>query len=219
MNTRLHTLLLLIVLCLPLACARPARPTAETTRGVTPDYVITVAPFTQPVTTSQLITGALPENQGRIPEDTLAALDMKLRELLAPNPKRHYSFNFVARRHPLQDMTRFHNSEQPQALPHWVAYGKKLGAQALLIPQVLDWHERAGSSAGVTESALVRVEFFLLKIADGTIVNRSVFEEKQVGLAENLLTVGSFLKRRGSWVTASELAADGMEKAIRDMNL
>ncbi|GFH62787.1 MAG: conserved hypothetical protein [Candidatus Desulfovibrio kirbyi] len=218
MNTRFPTLLLLIVLCLPLGC-KSARPTSEAPRGVATGYTITVAPFTQPVTTSQLITGIIPEHQGRIPVDMLASLDIKLRELLAGDQKHRYSFAWPTRQHPLQDITRFHNSEQPQALPLWVAYGKKLGADALLIPQVIDWRERQGSSAGVTESAQVRVEFFLLKVSDATIVNRSIFEEKQMGLADNLLTVGNFLKRHGTWVTASELAADGMAKAIKDMNL
>ena len=100
-----------------------------------------------------------------------------------------------------------------------MAYGKKQGAQLLLIPQVLDWHQREGSKAGVTESAHVRVEFFLLKVDDGSLMNRSIFEEKQVGLTENLLTVGSFFKRRGTWVTAEDLTVDGMRKAVKDLGL
>lgn len=32
----------------------------------------------------------------------------------------------------------------------------------------------------------------MLKVDEGTLMNRSIYEEKQVGLTENLLTVGSF---------------------------
>ena len=65
----------------------------------------------------------------------------------------------------------------------------------------------------------MRVEFFLLKVGDGTLMNRSIFEEEQVSLTENLLTAGSFFKRKGAWVTAEELAVDGMRKAVKDMGL
>lgn len=218
MRTRLH-MLFLIVLCLALAvsCSRRPSSTADVPRSIAADYRISVAPFTQPTNASQLIMGRIPEDQGRIPDDMLAALDMKLREVLLADTKRRY--NFIVRRHMPSDLTQFHSSEQPQALPLWEAYGKQQGAQLLLIPQVLDWHQREGSKAGVTRSAHVRVEFFLLKVGEGTVMNRSIFEEKQVGLTENLLTVGSFFKRKGAWVTAEDLAVEGMRKAVRDMGL
>ncbi|WP_022655784.1 hypothetical protein [uncultured Desulfovibrio sp.] len=218
MRTRLH-ILLLIVLCLALAvsCARRPRSTTEVPRPISSSFKISVAPFTQPTNASQLIVGRIPEDQGRIPGDMLPALDMKLREVLLTDTKRQY--NFIVRQNLPPDLTEFHSSEQPQALPLWEAYGKKQGAQLLLIPQVLDWHQREGSKAGVTRSAHVHVEFFLLKVDDGTLMNRSIFEEKQVGLTENLLTVGSFFKRRGTWVTAENLTVDGMRKAVKDLGL
>lgn len=219
MRTRLHmALLLMLALALALtACNRRPRSTADVPRPISSSYRISVAPFTQPINASQLILGHIPENQGRIPQDLLAALDMKLREVLLTGTKRQY--HFIAPRNMPRDLTTFHSSEQPQALPLWVAYGKKQGAQLLLIPQILDWHEREGSKAGVTQSAHVRAEFFLLKVDDGTLMNRSIFEEKQVGLTENLLTVGTFFKRGGAWVTAEELTVDGMRKAVKDMGL
>ena len=218
MRTRLHiSLLILLCLVLAVSCARRPRSTAEVPRSISSTYKISVAPFTQPTNASQLIVGRIPEDQGRIPADMLSALDMKLREVLISGTKRQYTF--IARQNLPPDLTTFHSSEQPQALPLWVAYGKKQGAQLLLIPQVLDWHQREGSKAGVTESAHVRVECFLLKVDDGSLMNRSIFEEKQVGLTENLLTVGSFFKRRGTWVTAEDLTVDGMRKAVKDLGL
>ena len=50
-------------------------------------------------------------------------------------------------------------------------------------------------------------------------MSRSVFEEKQEGLVDNLMNVGTFFKRRGQWVTAEELTEDGMRKAVKDMGL
>lgn len=219
MLSRLHRIFLLI-LCLALAgaaCSRRPRSTADVPRAISTQYAISVAPFTQPVNSSQLIVGRIPEDQGRIPGDMLLALDMQLRRVLLTDTKRQYTF--IAPQNLPPDLTTFHSSEQPQALPRWIAYGKKEGAQLLLIPQVLDWHEREGSKAGVTQSAHVRVEFFLLKVDEGTLMNRSIYEEKQVGLTENLLTVGSFFKRGGAWVTAEDLTVDGMRKAVKELGL
>ena len=217
MRLRFITTILALVCCFGLlACARQARNAGEPSTTVL-GQIIYVAPFTQPVSTSELITGFIPEQQGRIPRDMLLSLDAKLREMLTADTKRGCAW--FARTHGIPDMTRFHTSEQPQALPLWVAYGKKQGAKLLLIPQVLNWNERDGSNAGVVRAAHVRVEFFLLNVPEGALAGRSIFEEEQVGLTENLLTVGSFIQRRGVWVTADVLAAEGMRKAVRELGL
>ncbi len=199
------------------ACARQPASTADVPRHVPSSYRISVAPFTQPLHPGQLIVGQIPEPQGRIPHDALVALDRELREVLITGTRRQYTF--IPRQNLPPDLTNAHSTGQPGALPRWVAYGRQHGAQYLLIPQVLDWHEREGSSAGVTQSAHVRVEFFLVNVAEGELGNRSIFEEKQVGLTENLLTVGEFFKRKGTWVSAQELAVDGMQKAVKDLGL
>ena len=219
MQSRLRMLLLPALCLLMIACACSRRPssTADVPRVISPSYVISVAPFTQPINASQLITGHIPDNQGRIADEQLPSLDRRFQTVLNAGGKRQYKFiNAIDLP---KDMTRFHSSEQPQALPLWVAYGKKQGAQLLLVPQVLDWHEREGSKAGVTQSAHVRVEFFLLRVDTDSIMGRSIFEEKQAGLTENLLNVGSFLKRKGQWVTAGELTEESMNKAIKDLGL
>ena len=219
MQSRLRMLLLPALCLLLIACACSRRPTstADVPRVISPSYAISVAPFTQPINASQLITGHIPEDQGRIADEILPSLDRRFHDVLSADSKRQYKFiNTIDLP---KDLTRFHSSEQPQALPLWVAYGKKQGAQLLLVPQVLDWHEREGSSAGVTQPAHVRVEFFLINVANGYVMSRSVFEERQEGLVDNLLNVGTFFKRHGQWVTAEELTVDGMHKAVKDMGL
>lgn len=214
-----HLAALLALCCavFVLACSRQPRSTADIPRALPSGYSIAVAPFTQPTTTSQLLVGQLPENQGRIPPAELPALDMALRDVLLTKTKRRYTF--VPRTAPLPDTMRFHDSNQPQALPHWLAFAKTLKTDLLLVPQVLDWHQREGSRAGVTRPAHVRVEFFLLNAKLGTIMDRSVYEVEQTGLTNNLLNIGDFLSRQGGWATAGELAREGMLKAVKDMTL
>ncbi|MDR1776394.1 MAG: hypothetical protein LBR31_01020 [Desulfovibrio sp.] len=208
-------LLVIAVCCLSIvACAKAPRNSAEQAR-IPAGEVVYVAPFTQPLNTSDLVTGTIPEKQGRVPADMLPELDRTLRNVLTGQTKRAYHWLFSR----TPDTSRFHNSEQPQALPRWVEYGRRTGANLLLIPQILDWHERDGSNAGVTRAAHVRVEFFLLDVRRGLLVGRSAYEEEQVGLVDDLLNVATFIRRHGSWVTASVLAEDGMRKAVKDIGL
>lgn len=207
--------LCLIILCA--ACQRKPTSTADIPRLLPSSNQISVAPFTQPVHPGQLISGQIPEPQGRVNQESLLNLDMRLREALIMGTKRQYDF-LPASTLPT-DWSKGKATGQPTALEKWIEYGAKHKAQFLLVPQVIDWHEREGSQAGVTNSAHIRVEFYLLNIPRKTVYAKSVFEEKQVGLIDNLLTMPEFLRRRGQWVSAGDLASDGMTKAIADIGL
>lgn len=209
-----------LAFCLALlatGCARKPHSTADVPRLLPQSYKISVAPFSQPLSPGQMITGQLPEDQGKAPQDALVDLDMDLRTALLG--KTHRQYNFLPAPHPHEDMAVTHSTGQPDALGRWLAYGRKHNAQFLLVPQIISWHEREGSQAGVEHSAHARVEFFLLNIKAGGIAARSSFEEKQVGLVDNLLGVADFFKRKGQWVTARQLSADGIDKAIKELGL
>ena len=98
---------------------------------------------------------------------------------------------------------------------------KTMGVDLLIVPQILDWRERAGSSAGVTTSAAVNMDFYLIDVREpgGALVSRSHFKEKQVGLSDNLMNFDTFLKRGAKWLTAQELAMEGMQKMIKEFGL
>ena len=53
----------------------------------------------------------------------------------------------------------------------------------------------------------------------GALVSRSHFKEKQVGLSDNLMNFDTFLKRGAKWLTAQELAMEGMQKMIKEFGL
>ena len=84
MRSRL-TIMALLALCLALfslGCTKQPRTTADIPRSLSPSYSIAVAPFTQPTSTSQLIVGEIPRDQGRIAPEMLPALDRTLRDVL-----------------------------------------------------------------------------------------------------------------------------------------
>ncbi len=216
---RLSILLALVLLLFAGGCSKQPRSTADIPVVFSHRYSIAVMPFSQPTDTGSLITGQLPSNQGIIPADQLMLLDSDLEQkLLAQKKDRVISFH--KEQPPLSAQgTSFHTASQPQALPGWVSLGKQTGKDFILVPMVLNWHDREGSKAGVTNPAEVQLEFYLIRTDTGTIYNHAVFEERQVGLTSNLLSMGEFVKRKGAWVTARELADEGMDNMLKKMGL
>jgi hypothetical protein len=45
------------------------------------------------------------------------------------------------------------------------------------------------------------------------------FQREQASLTENLWQIGSFIRRGGQWVSAEELAAEGIRSGLEDMGL
>lgn len=208
------------ILCLCLAavsCTRKPTSTADMPRLLSPAYSVSVLPFTQPRSNAELVMGQLPEPQGRVDGSHLAVLDNRLQEALRERKNsRRYEFLSSSA---LPRVADGYSANQPQALPVLARFAAGRDTDFLLVPQVIDWHEREGSRAGVTRPAHVRVEFYLVSAKNGTVANRSIYEVEQTGLADNLLNMGDFFRRKGGWVSATELADEGIRKAIKDFGL
>lgn len=215
---RIHTLALCLVLftcvaLLPACQSRLLNPPTEKHSSVPHDLRLGVASFVQPLNTSQLITGMLPEHQGRVPVNAFIAVDNQLRADLGQRP---YTWIPVREAAPTATL---HDSATPQALPQWIAFARQHKVELLLVPYIIDWQQREGSGVGVTHPAYVKVEFYLIDARQGRLIRRSTFEERQVGLADNLLTVGAFVKRKGAWVTAEDLTREAIAKAVKELGL
>ena len=180
------------------------------------EFRIGVAWFTQPDSTRELIIGQLPDHQGRINPSLLPDLDMTFARTLAQESSRQY----VSLTRPDTPLSmHFQETGSPQGANIWMQVAKKADLDMLIVPQIINWHEREGSQAGVARAASIKVEFYLFDVARNRLLKRSVFEEEQVGLSDNLLTMGKFFSRKGRWVSASELTQEGMIKAIREFGL
>lgn len=66
--------------------------------------------------------------------------------------------------------------------------------------------------------AAIVMDMYLIEVASGK-VRRFHFEEEQQGLAENLLSGGRFLKRKGRWLTARDIAEEGMNAGLKELGL
>ena len=94
--------------------------------------------------------------------------------------------------------------------------GAELEADGIILGYVYRFRERKGFSLSVEKPASVAFEIHLIRVSDGAIVWRGIFDKTQASLMENLLQIGSFLKEGGKWVTAKELAAEGMDEVLKD---
>lgn len=96
-----------------------------------------------------------------------------------------------------------------------IQLGKELGVDFLFVGFLFRFEERIGSSFGVEKPASVGFDVHLLRMRDGIEVWKGKFDETQRPLSENLLKIGSFFRRKASWLTAEELASVGMDEMLR----
>lgn len=85
---------------------------------------------------------------------------------------------------------------------------------AILTGHLFHFKERVGTAYSVESPASVAFSLFLIRVTDGRVLWRGIFEETQQSLLENILKIGSFFKRKARWVTAREMAAEGLENLI-----
>jgi hypothetical protein len=98
--------------------------------------------------------------------------------------------------------------------PSSIQVGKNLKSEFIFIGTLFRFEERIGSSLGVERPASVSFDLHLFRLRDEKMVWLGKFDETQRPLSENLLKIGSFIRRKGSWLTAAELASVGMDEML-----
>lgn len=77
---------------------------------------------------------------------------------------------------------------------------------------VYRFQERKGSNIAVDKPASIGFHAHLYK--GGALVKTVIFDETQQPLSENVLRLGTFLRRGAKWVTVDELCQEGVEKVV-----
>jgi hypothetical protein len=93
--------------------------------------------------------------------------------------------------------------------------GEELNADGIVVGYLYRYRERQGYDYSVEKPASVFFEIHLLRVQDGALVWKGIFNKTQSSLMENVLGVSYFIKDKGRWLTAQELAMEGMEDTIR----
>ncbi|MEN6321567.1 MAG: hypothetical protein ABFD82_22825 [Syntrophaceae bacterium] len=94
--------------------------------------------------------------------------------------------------------------------------GNELEADGIVVCHVYRFKERKGYSYSVEKSASVGFEIHLIRVSDGAVVWKGIFDKTQTSLMENILQIVYFYKERGRWLTAQELATEGIDEILKE---
>lgn len=95
--------------------------------------------------------------------------------------------------------------------------GKELEADVVAIGFVFRYMERIGYDYSVEKPASVAFEINFINPKDGSIIWRGVFDKTQKSLMEDVFQIASFYKGGGKWLTARELAGQGMNQVFKTL--
>ena len=98
-----------------------------------------------------------------------------------------------------------------------IQIGKRLGADAVLIGHVYRFKDRIGSEYAAQAPASVGFDLNMVNTHNGTLIWSDHFDETQKALNENLFLINDFLKRRGRWVTARQMASTALKELAGKM--
>ena len=95
-----------------------------------------------------------------------------------------------------------------------VLVGQELGAEAVVVGKIHRFIDRDGTAYSVKSPASVAFDVFLIRVEDSRVIWSGRFDESQRSLTENLFDISAFMKRGGRWVTAEEMAIDGLNDQL-----
>ena len=209
-NTIIRLLCAVFLVAALSACSTPKQPPI-------PMGTLTIGTvfYTHPQNTGDLLAGYMTEGTPPVNDEVLDEMDTLWAQTLRSKTKRTYVEGANAR-----ECAKTTQAEgQRAALRRWAAVGRCMGVDLLIVPQLIEWRERDGGELGVVTPAKVVMDTYVIDVRNESLISRSRYDEAQSALASNLLDAGKFFKRGGKWVTAKELAQEGMEKAIKDLGL
>jgi len=90
--------------------------------------------------------------------------------------------------------------------------GRVLGADTVMVGTISQYSDRGGSQWATDSPSTVSFSVDLLSTKDGSVLWGTSFTETQKPLFDNLFEIKKFVKRRGKWITADEMAKEGARK-------
>jgi hypothetical protein len=175
-----------------------------------------VVPFTNPATDADLLSGFLPSSRS-VPEVALVHLDAALAQDLAGAKQNLAPAKMAA--DCARSAPRGNESGRLATLRYWQNVGKCAGADFVVVPMLIDWHERVGSEIGATNPASVNLSLYLVDVRTGGVLKHYHFDETQQTLTANILDARKFVSRNGRWLSAMELAQEGLKQGILELGL
>jgi hypothetical protein len=206
-------LLLMLIGC---ASSTPVRTAAETANEPVILKKIAVVSFEKltsddgsrvaqcPVSGTVFSTCALPQNAEVIVQDFFLQRLEKSGQFVVIPP---YQSDLVYQK------VRGENVNAPVAQQLQKA-GKLLEADGIVIGYVSCFRERVGYSFSAERPASVTFGVYLIRVSDGDLVWGRIYDKTQQSFSENVFQSSTFFRRGLRWVTAAELAEDGVDEIV-----
>jgi len=93
--------------------------------------------------------------------------------------------------------------------------GKELDVDGVIAGYVFCYRERQGYSYSVEQPASVAMSVHLIRVSDGEIVWKGIYDKTQASLMENIFDVSSFIAEGGKWVAVEKLTELGINKILK----
>ncbi len=87
--------------------------------------------------------------------------------------------------------------------------GRILDADSVMVGTISEYSERGGSDWAIESPSTVAFSVEVLSTKDGKVIWETYFTETQKPLFDNLFEIKKFVKRKGKWITADEMAKEG----------
>jgi hypothetical protein len=100
-------------------------------------------------------------------------------------------------------------------IPFVAEVGKSIGADAVLAGYIFRYEERIGTSYSVKSPASVGFCLHLVGVDSGALLWRGRFDKTQKALSENVFEISEFFRGGAKWLTADELASQGVELTMK----
>lgn len=97
--------------------------------------------------------------------------------------------------------------------------GRMLESEIVAVGFIYRYRDRVGKEYSVEEPASVAYDLHILDTASGHILWSGHVDETQKPLSDNILNLGHFLKRKGRWVTAQEMAFSALTDQVGSLVL
>ena len=96
--------------------------------------------------------------------------------------------------------------------------GEMVFADAVMVGRVQRFRERVGDDWGVKSPASVAFVLDLVDVRRGDVIWSARFDETQKALSENIFALGDIGQRGVRWLSAEQLAMDGVKKAVGQLH-
>jgi TolB-like protein len=96
--------------------------------------------------------------------------------------------------------------------------GEMVFADAVIVGRVQRFRERVGDDWGVKSPASVAFVVDLVDVRRGDVIWSARFDETQKALSENIFALGDIGQRGVRWLSAEQLAMDGVKKAVGQLH-